>query len=165
MTYHVADPAIGLPLGIYEEWPSLGMHHQNSILCGQEVSGQTIQLPFSDHHGFSKRCNRAAAGSVWHFPFLEHCQPFIEQTTPVPVCEWGQVCHCTCNNNCQENIFLCYLMKQVNILKTLTFVYKVVQEHNIPSSTLLSLEGEVASLSGTCELVQSCLSSTKEMSE
>ena len=36
------------------------------------------------------------------------------------------------------------------------------------SSTLLTLEGEVASvpfLSGSCELVQSCLNSTREMSE
>ena len=44
----------------------------------------------------------------------------------------------------------------------------IFYERKTPFSTLLTLEGEVASLpshSGSCELVQSCLSCTREMSE
>ena len=53
-SHHGLDPFVGLALGVNEEGPPLRVLYDNAILSGEDVSGQTADVPLSDQHWVSQ---------------------------------------------------------------------------------------------------------------
>ena len=106
------------------------------------------------------------AALPWVPGYLSEPQYYVQILDPAIACK--QILLININGATRKVIFIAEILRfTVTITRWFYEQNWFFYKHKIPSSTLLNLQGEVASipsLSGNCELVQSCLSSTREMS-
>jgi hypothetical protein len=47
---HLLDPFVGLGLWVDEEWPSLGLSRDDTVLNGELIGRKSLDAPLSDLH-------------------------------------------------------------------------------------------------------------------
>jgi len=52
--FHLLDPFVGLRLWVDEQWPSLGLGGDDTVLNGQLICRESLNAPFSNENRVSK---------------------------------------------------------------------------------------------------------------